>query len=442
VTKGNLIGVLMMVALLASPLLHGHLGVNSIELVFAGAIALFFWQRYGRKRFGTAYAGLRNGESRTLRGVDITAFFHPLDRSEESQKLRKDPIERLVGNSTVELRIDDVTPPEADRALAAAWLGWRAADGDALPLELSLEESSLVARGRDVSLSHNRGDQERRLGAVVEIAVLLRTLSRGEGLLRWAAGNSDPAIRLLAAHRIDPISMRVGIIEDPSATRETLDWAIRGLIPQVAGHPEVAQPLALGWMERFEMWVVEAGLRIAATQGGALRPQVMAAAEVLCASAGVDSELAEELRFALVAATRALDEESQEGLLEILRLRDPMVVAAAARRLGEVGDVRAVLPLQAALERFKLWGWSSEKAARAHGLHGDVQAAVARIQGRLTNAEAGAFALSETGGAAGSVSIADPEVGALSLDAAAESTEGQGSKNPALARKSTQKSKG
>ena len=404
-SKRNLIAWLAVLALLAGPLLLDNFGASSLDVIAPMLIGLLLWQRYGRRRFGTAYAGLKHQESRDVAGLSVTALFHPRDHLEEDSP---GLVTRVVGNPAVELRFADVIPAGTDRALAQAWLDRRALQEDDLRFTLRLEETTLVASGEDASLAHDRREQVKRLAFLASLGHELQVAAKEDGLLAWAAASPEAAVRLMVANPIDPVGIRVEIIEDPTTPRVTLDYAIRGLIPHLVGQPEEAKTLARGWMGRFEVWLVEAGLRVAASLSGeaaaSLQPAVLACAEVLCASAGEQDSLALELQSALVAAARALEggpDGGQDGLLAILRLRDPVVVAAAARRLGVVGDVRAVAPLLELTERFRRWGWTAEVMARQNDTLDAARDAARQIQGRLTHAEAGGFALSEVDGVGG-----------------------------------------
>ena len=99
--------------------------------------------------------------------------------------------------------------------------------------------------------------------------------------------------------------------------------------------------------------------------------------------------------------------DAEALLLQALRTDDPPVSVAAARALGRVGTVTAVVPLREAAER----GGDLRRAARQ---------AIAEIQARLAGAEPGQLSLA--GGEAGALSLADGEPGRLTL-ADAESAE-------------------
>ena len=108
------------------------------------------------------------------------------------------------------------------------------------------------------------------------------------------------------------------------------------------------------------------------------------------------------------AVAGADDAAAEDGLLRLLAREAAEVRAAAARALGQVGTVRAVEPLLA-LTTGLLASPSVKQAARE---------AVARIQSRLGDAEAGRLSLAVPSGDAGALSLAGDEAapgGELSL---------------------------
>jgi HEAT repeat protein len=99
------------------------------------------------------------------------------------------------------------------------------------------------------------------------------------------------------------------------------------------------------------------------------------------------------------AVAEANDAAAEEGLLRLLTREAAEVRAAAARALGQVGTVHAVEPLLALTEGL-LTSPSVKQAARQ---------AVARIQSRLGDAEAGRLSLAVPAEGAGALSLPGEE---------------------------------
>ncbi len=126
---------------------------------------------------------------------------------------------------------------------------------------------------------------------------------------------------------------------------------------------------------------------------------------LLAQADGLGDEAAASLAGAVAGAG---DAAAEEGLLRLLAREAAEVRAAAARALGQVGSVRAVEPLLA-LTTGLLASPSVKQAARE---------AVARIQSRLGDVEAGRLSLAVPSGDAGALSLAGDETapgGGLSL---------------------------
>lgn len=387
--------------------------ILSVLVMISPFVLLFrlggFSFRALQRRFGTIYGGLSNGQPALLGGREVLALSHLAGLP---QPLRSSDPPLLKSGAWVELRLKDVVPTDKqEMSLAAVWLRESQGALQEVGVPAWLEGTELV-----FALPNDRADalaqQQLYLQSAIDLGGrLTRRATADGGLLGWARAHTDPAVRIIAADREESVSLRVGIIEDPAACQSTVDAAILGLIRQLGAQSDGLTALARGWLAREEAWLVESGMTVATALGGALEPEMRAASARLMATAHASRKAPDKATLsALWEASAVLDAESQGLLIEMLRMGELPLAARAARRLGEVGGVEAVPPLLAAIEQFTPRRWSQQgaEAIRAAG------EAVERIQGKLPNAEVGAFTLSgsdETGGLA----LAEVEAGDISL---------------------------
>lgn len=397
--------VMLLVTLLVAAALMGAVAV--------GAIAVSSLQRRQR------YAGLESGQPALLEGRTVLARLH---HDGVPNPGRSPAPSLIVTGAWWEIRLDGVLADDShqgsDRDIATLWLREPLAALKPRQIEGWLEGDALIvtAPGR---LAERGRFQERALSELIGIADALQAQSAVPGgLVDWAGKHRDPAVRLIAAQRTGQPALFEGVVEDPAARRHTWAAALRGLPRAVSGRLEL-EALYRFWLIQNEPWLVERGVAAAATLDDALSTELVGAIERLLeaarASVGPPSRA---LLATLWEATPMLKAEQQGLLVALLLMGEAPLSGHAARRLGEVGDVGIVPALTAAMERYGggslLWDEASRGAANA------AREAISTIQGRLTHAEAGALTLTDGGGEAGGLALADGSEGALSITESSE----------------------
>jgi hypothetical protein len=222
--------------------------------------------------------------------------------------------------------------------------------------------------------------------------------SEGARRLLWrTAQDASPRIRLYSAERLgaDGLAGAESVLADPGATAEQRRVAAELMLQWSSASEGLAY--SWEWLDHGVQGVRDVAVRFLAGVEGE-----RALARVL-SERGAHDPAALSLLRSLKAATPALETH----LLALLAVRHvprgaPMaeeIAEVAARRLEEVGSRAAVAPLLA----------RSEGAGRR--LRGAIRSAVAAIQARLGDADAGRLSLASRDDGAGGLSLSEAHGG-------------------------------